>query len=288
MSGSVSSSQPERALVFSLERELTELLGSAQEARWLVEDSIASPAPAESARRLAARRLAGEPLQHILSHWGFRSLEVQVDARALVPRPETEVVAGVAIAELARTGGRLSALEIGTGSGVIACSLACEVGRRLQVVATDLSRAALSLAHQNVVATLGEEVLSAGWAGGGPRVVLTEGSFFEPLAGEAQGSFDLVVSNPPYLASSEWESLDPVVRNHDPYMALVAGELGTEAIEKIVADAPRWLKPTGSLVVEIAPHHQEVALSLAASAGFSESQVLDDLAGRPRVLLARS
>lgn len=241
-----------------------------------LEEAVPSPV-VSTAQSLAARRLAGEPLQHVLGHWGFRTLEVNVDGRALVPRPETEL-----LVELALAGGPAldpaspRALDLGTGSGVIALSLALE-HPRLHAVGVDVSAPALELAAEN------REMLDDRVA---RRVRFLQGSWYEPLSPTDRGAFDLVVANPPYLAAGEWASLDPVVRDYDPYEALVAGPTGLEAIVSVVEGAAEFLRPAGRLLVEIAPHQAEAALRLARRAGFDAAEVTCDLAGRPRVLVA--
>ena len=289
MSASASSVQPEDRL---LARELAGLVGSVREARWIVEEAAGDEV---LARSLAARRAAGLPLQHVLGHFGFRTLDVLTDDRALIPRPETEVVVGVALDELRRLGElrrhddpggpgelrrsgepRLLVADLGTGSGVIACSLVAEAEVPVEVHAVDASGSALALAAENLERT-----------GAGDSVVLHEGSWFDPLPPELAGRLDLVVSNPPYLAEEEWPGLDPVVRDHDPRQALVAGPTGLEDVARVVNGATRWLRPAGSVVVEIAPHQADAAAGLARAAGFVDVRVLPDLVGRPRVLVAR-
>lgn len=284
MSASASSTRPDPRERQELEAELSALVASSQEARWILEDASSHERPAEAARAMARRRAAGEPLQHILSHWAFRHLVVHSDPRALVPRPETEFVVEVALAALGRPSGELTLVDLGTGSGVIAASLALELGPRVRVIATDLSSAALSLARENLVEALGPDCLEEST---GPRVRLLQGSWYGPLEAELRSSIDLIIANPPYLAASEWLELDAVVRCYDPYMALVAGREGTEALEEIVGGASDWLAPDGQLVVEIAPTQEEPALALANSAGLGRAEVRRDLAGRPRVLAAR-
>lgn len=283
MSASVSSTRLEEKERLELEAELSALVSSAQEARWIIEDASFENHLAEAARAMATRRAAGEPLQHVLSHWGFRSLRVRCDSRALVPRPETEFVVEVALEAVSGHAGELTVLELGTGSGVIAASLALELGRRARIVATDLSPAALSLARENLEAALGKECLQVS---SGPSVSLLQGSWYEPVDSSLLSSVDLLVANPPYLAAGEWDELDPVVRRYDPYMALVAGKAGTEALSEITSRAPEWLSSHGVLVVEIAPSQQGEALLLAGAQGFSHREVRSDLAGRPRVLVA--
>ncbi len=245
---------------------------------------MAPPAPEAVAALVAlvARRLAGEPLQHLLRRWSFRGLELRVDRRALVPRPETEVVAGEALAALARPvavrpgdGGALLAADLGTGSGAIACSLVHE-HPGVRVVAVEVDPGALNLARENR-ALLAPEAAA--------RLELRGGSWYEPL-GDLAGSLDVVVANPPYLAAAEWPSLDLVVRDHDPYGALVAGDTGLEAIGAVLEGAPEMLRPGGTVVVELAPPQAEVALDLARRLGAARAEVRPDLARRPRCLVA--
>lgn len=215
----------------------------------------------------------------MLGTWSFRRLELVVDGRALVPRPETEVVAGHALGVLraatAGANGRLVAVDLGTGSGAIACSLVDEEPR-VEVVAVDASPAALELAAVNR-ARLSEH--------GAGRLVLREGCWYEPLS-DLAGEVALVVSNPPYLSRAEWSGLEPVVRDFDPLEALVAGETGLEAIEAVLAGAPAMLRPGGTAVVEIAPHQAASATALARRHGARRAAVHTDLAGRLRCLVA--
>ncbi|MGH9302872.1 MAG: peptide chain release factor N(5)-glutamine methyltransferase, partial [Acidimicrobiales bacterium] len=118
------------------------------------------------------------------------------------------------------------------------------------------------------------------------RIQLLEGDFYEALPASSRGRVDLVVANPPYVSKAEWPLLDPVVRDYDPYSALVAGPSGLEAIEAVISGLPAVLASPGGLVVEIAPHQAAAAAGLAAGAGLSRVEVRVDLAGRPRVLVA--
>lgn len=222
------------------------------------------------------RRLAGEPLQYVLGVWGFRRLDLVVDRRVLIPRPETEVVVEVALEELARQeAGEPLAVDLGTGSGAIALSLALEVPRA-RVWGTDRSPEALAVARANL-AGMGSRVA--------PRVRLVEGDWYDALPGELRGRVDLIVSNPPYVAAVD--PLPAEVAEWEPAGALVAGPTGLEDVTRIVAAARSWLRRPGAVVVEIAPHQAEAAAGLAADAGFDEVQVRPDLAGRLRVLVAR-
>lgn len=235
---------------------------------------------AEALARMVARCRSGEPLQHVLGHWGFRDLDLLVDDRALVPRPETETLVEVALEELARRrrpGSRLRAVDLGTGSGAIACALAVEA-EDVEVVATDCSAKALSLAQENVARLP---------ASAARRVRLAEGDWYAALPRELLGALDLVVSNPPYLSRHEWASLDPVVKDHDPSEALVAGLEGTEALEAVLRGAARWLAPGGAVAVEHAPLQAGRLVAVAARCGLAAVRVEPDLAGLPRVLVAR-
>ena len=250
---------------------------------------------------LAERRAAGEPLQYVLGQWAFRSLELSVDPRVLIPRPETEQVVEVALAELASLidggtaepgGNRVQegpvCLDLGTGSGAIALSLAVEGGALasdLVVWATDSSRDALDVAADNLEA-LGHRDRAAA-----DRVRLVEGRWFGALPADLAGRVDLLVSNPPYIAEADFPSVDPAVRGWEPRDALVApdahGVGGMADIETIIAGASRWLRPTGVLVIEIDPGQAEATLDAARRAGWSRCGTRRDLAGRVRMVVAR-
>ena len=222
------------------------------------------------------RRTAGEPLQYVLGEWGFRTLDLYVDSRVLIPRPETEIVVEVALSELRR----MEVIEpvvvdLGTGSGAIALSCAVEVPDA-EVWATDASADALAVARANLTGQ-GGNVAS--------RVRLLEGDWFAALPAELAGHVALVVSNPPYIGDDE--VLPPDVANWEPTAALRAGPTGLEAIERIVAQVPRWLARPGALVVELAPDQAASAVALAVAAGAAEATVRRDLTDRPRALVAR-
>lgn len=270
------------------------MLGSAAEARWLIEEVADAPWPgaldaaleagAQSHfEKLVARRAAGEPLQYVLGHWAFRHLEVLVDRRVLIPRPETETTVEVALHELdrhrgAQEGGACGAVDLGTGSGAIALCLVSE-RRALRLWATDASAAALEVARANVAALGGRPAA---------RIRLLHGHWWDALPPDLAGRIDLVVSNPPYLSQAEMADLDPVVGDWEPPAALQGGDDGLRAVAEIVGAAGRWLAPGASLVVEIAPHQSAPALAMAGAAGLLDAQVRLDLAGRPRVLVARN
>lgn len=261
-----------------------------QEARWLVQRAsglegaelilrLEEPASLRNGTSffdMLERRLRGEPLQYVLGRWGFRVLELFVDDRVLIPRPETEALTQMALEECRRLAARL-AVDLGTGSGAIALALAVE-WTGMEVWATDVSPDALAVARANV----------AGLGRIGAAVRLAEGSWYEALPAALVGAVDVIVSNPPYVAEFEVEDLPDEVRAWEPVGALVSGPTGLEAIEQIVAEAPRWLAHPGSLVVEIAPHQAAEAEALARAAGFGSAAIWPDLTGRDRILLARA
>jgi release factor glutamine methyltransferase len=279
----------------SLEDSIVTRVGSAQEARWIVEHAGGDR---DLALALADRRSRGEPLQYILGRWPFRTLELTVDRRVLIPRPETEQVVEVALAGLVAGDAGSDpghpapgpvCVDLGTGSGAIALSLAVEGGSRfpgLQVWATDRSPEALAVAGLNLT-DLGRRHRDAA-----SRVYLSEGSWFEALPPGLVGSVDLMVSNPPYIAADDYPGLDPGVREWEPRGALVAatgsnGVGGMAAIELIVAGARRWLRPSGLLVVELDPSQAGSAIAAGRRAGFDDVRAERDLAGRLRMLVAR-
>ena len=227
-------------------------------------------------RGMVERRRTGEPLQYVLGVWAFRRLELVVDRRVLIPRPETELVVDVALAELRALGvERPLAVDLGTGSGAIALSVALELPGA-HVWGTDRSEEALAVARANL-SGMGARVAT--------RVRLAAGDWFGALPPELKGGIDLVVANPPYVGAGE--PLPAEVADWEPAGALVAGPTGLECVDLILAEAPAWLRRPGLAVIEIAPHQAERAVALAIAAGFSHAEVHPDLAGRPRALVAR-
>jgi release factor glutamine methyltransferase len=261
-----------------------------QEARWIVEAASGlSPSelltafddrvPARANDHLGvmlARRRRGEPLQYVIGSWPFRDLDLYVDERVLIPRPETEVVAQHAIA-CAQAFAEPTVVDLGTGSGALALAIACEVPTA-NVWATDASDDALAVASANL-------------AGVGPaatRVRVSQGWWFEALPADLMGEVHVIVSNPPYVAEGELPDLPPEVREFEPRMALVAGPTGLESLSVLISGALDWLVPGGNLVCEIAPHQRGPVLDLCEAVGYAEAVVHRDLAGRDRALVARS
>jgi release factor glutamine methyltransferase len=217
-------------------------------------------------RELVSRRLAREPLAYVLGEWGFRRLMLNVDARALVPRPETEVVVERCLVHLEGIA-EPRVLDVGTGSGAIALALADEVPRA-RVVAVDLSEDALALARENLA--------RADVSG---RVELRRSDL---LAGVA-GPFDLVVSNPPYVPAAEYDSLQPEIRLYEPYGALV----GDGVWRQVAREARRALAPDGWLVLECGDGQAAEVCAGLTALGYAAVLTTQDLAGRERVVEAR-
>lgn len=225
-------------------------------------------------RERVVRRARREPPQYVVGETDFRELALKCDPRALIPRPETEELVGFVLEKLnalrpAGTPARV--LDLGTGTGAIALSFAKErPGTR--VVAADKSADALALARENAE----KNGLAA-------AVEFLRSDWFENVA----GTFDAVVSNPPYLTEAEWASAQPEVREHEPREALVAGDDGLADLEKILRGARAHLAPGGFVALETGIAHRERLRAAALDAGFSETEAKDDLSGRPRFFFAR-
>ncbi len=259
---------------------------SRREALWIAEQASGGDLDVRPTKVAAAhfelmvsRRAAGEPLQYVLGSWGFRELDLWVDARVLIPRPETEQVVEHALAaarSLLATWKWVRIADLGTGSGAIALSLVHELPlSRAEVWATDASEDALAVTRANL----------AGLGRRGAAVRITQGDWFAALPESERGTFALIVSNPPYVANDE--VLPREVADWEPASGLYAGPTGLEAIEVIVAEAPGWLWPDGILVLEIGETQGDAVTALARAAGFTDIAVHPDLAGKPRTLTAR-
>jgi len=244
------------------ERLLARALGLSRIELYTQHDRPLTEAERDAARELVQRRGAREPLAYVLGDWDFRRLTLRTDARALVPRPETEIVVERCL-DLLRGVDEPRVLDVGTGSGAIALALAHEhPGAR--VVATDASQAALDLAQENAREH-------------GLDVTFVQADLLDGL----DGPFDLVVSNPPYVESDELAALEPEVRDWEPRSALVdEGQTG-----RLVADASRVLE--GWLVLEVHERHACDIAALLATTGYDSVRITLDLAGKERVVEAR-
>jgi release factor glutamine methyltransferase len=261
-----------------------ELIGARHEARWLCEVATAldgedfivaldEPATVRMVAHLdamVARYRGGEPLQYVLGRWSFRRLDLAIDRRVLIPRPETELVAGLAIELAAQVPPPRLVADLGTGSGAIGLSLAVELpldGTTVWI--TDTSEAALALASANVT----------GIGRAARNVRVAAGSWFDALpAGER---FDVIVSNPPYVAEGS-PDLEPSVAEWEPIEALLAGPDGLDAIREIVEGAGEHLKEGGWLVLEIGADQGDAVRALYEQAGFADIEIRKDLAGHDR------
>jgi release factor glutamine methyltransferase len=235
---------------------------------------LACPAltPGEQSRldALVGRRLAGEPLQYLEGRVPFGPVEVRVDRRALIPRPETEQLWEVAVGLLGEAGPGTPLVDVGTGSGALALALKAAFPTA-PVYGTDVSPAALQLAGENAAAA-------------GLELALLEGDLLDPLPAALRGRVEMIVSNPPYVSEADWAVLPDEIRLHEPREALVAGPEGTEVLARLADAAYWWLGVGGWLVCEIGETQGAAALGLFAA---YEREVRLDLAGRPRFLVAR-
>jgi release factor glutamine methyltransferase len=224
----------------------------------------------EKIRPLVRRRAQREPLQYVLGESDWFGLKLKVDRRALIPRPETELLAEWVTKLVTVTPARI--LDLGTGSGALALGLATH-WPEAQVTAVDLSGDALALARENAIA-LGLD----------SRVAFVESDWFSTVPTDAP--FDLIVANPPYLSESETAAAEPEVREYEPVKALIAADEGIADLRKIVAAAPRYLSVGGLLAMETGTaQHAELA-RLCVEAGFSRSESKQDLTGRDRFIFA--
>lgn len=216
-------------------------------------------------RPLVKRRGQREPLQYLLGSTGFWSLEFEVTPAVLIPRADTEILVEEALNHAAENG---QLLDVGTGSGAIAISLATELPT-WEITGLDISAAALEVAVRNAE--------NNGVAG---RVVLQQGD----LAELPPQQYDLIVSNPPYIAQHEWDELMPEVRCFEPQQALLAADDGLDCYVKLTGQVASHLKPGGWLLVEIGYQQAEKVQQLFLAAGLQDVFVRDDYAGQPRVV----
>jgi release factor glutamine methyltransferase len=276
--------------------ELAATLGATHEARFICDEVLGpdantpvTDAAIRCARELAARRRSGEPLQYLLGHWPFRTVDLQLNSHVLIPRPETEQVVEVALAELQRLApAKPSLVDAGTGSGAIALSLATELAVKYpngEVWATDASPEALTVAAANWDRVRHHHAATV------LPVTFVAGNWLKGLPPELRGSIDLVIANPPYVAAAEWPELADDVRR-EPRQALVAadgsdGTPGLADVETVLTQALDWLSRPGTAVIELAPQQAEAAVVLARAMGYDHARVEPDLAQRPRALVCR-
>jgi len=248
---------------------------------WLQQDQEPAAELVERFSRAVAQRSSGVPFAYAAGRTGFRTLDLRLDPRALIPRPETEGLVDRVLAWSQRVqpatwnvqrGGRWGVVaDVGTGCGCIALALAV-VGRFERVIAVERSAEAAALARENV-ALVRPSV----------PVEMREGDLLAPLAGQR---YSAIVSNPPYLTEGEYAALDPAVRLFEPREALVSGGDGLTATRALLAGARALLEPGGFLALEIDERRADAVRTLALRYHWSRVALYDDLFGRPRFLLA--
>ena len=222
---------------------------------------------------LLLRRATREPLQYVLGSAPFRNLDLEVGPGVAIPRPETEYLIDVLRTAAGEDRVFEAALDIGTGSGCIAIALADE-GLARTVTATDISPDALLIARRNARACAH------------PGIDFRSGALLDPVAGM---NFDLVLSNPPYLAEEEWRTAEPEVREWEPHLAMVAPDGGLAVVHALVAGLPDILRPGGWAGFEVGKSQTDtVAEMLRGCAQLGEVTVHEDLTGRPRYVFARA
>lgn len=266
--------------------ETERLLGERTVARWLCEeasgverdeflDELDRPATERGVHHLdamVARVRAGEPVQYVLGHWSFRRLDLLVDRRVLIPRPETELLVDHAITAMRDRPRPLTVVDLGTGSGALGLALASELWHSAMTVwLTDVSADALAVARANL----------AGIGRAAACVRLGEGAWFAALPVELRGTVDLVVGNPPYIADAD-PDVEAIVHDWEPHLALYAGVDGLDHIRVIAADAGGWLRPGGVLLLEIGADQARDVTDVLRASGLVDVRILPDLAGRDR------
>lgn len=228
-------------------------------------------------RERIVRRARREPVQYIVGETDFRTLTLKCDSRALIPRPETEELVGYALEKLAEnrpTGTPARVLDLGTGTGAIALAIAAE-RPGTHVIAADISTDALALARENFTLNFEKKGVPA-------DVEFLRSNWFENIT----GTFDAIISNPPYLTDAEWESAEPEVREREPRNALVAENDGLADLEKILRGARERLAPGGFVALETGIAHHACLEEIARNCGFAETKSIADLSDRPRFFFA--
>ena len=272
-------------------------LGNAQEARWLCEhasgmdtnefsveqDQLVTVACAKSLHSMIRDRLSGVPLQYVMKRWAFRHLDVMVDERVLIPRPETEQVVQIALdiaVDIARKNegnGALRVVDLGTGSGVIGLSMAFELGAEAaHVWLTDASVDALDVARANMI----------GIGRAAANVRIAHGSWWNALPQDIAGQIDIAICNPPYIALADSE-VAPDVHMYEPHAALYAHDNGTADLRTVIEGASTWLKQSGWLVLEIGYQQGAEVLAMMTASGLVGAEIKQDLSGRDRIAVGQ-
>lgn len=225
--------------------------------------------------RIISERNTSKPLAYVLNCVTFRGLDLYVDERVLIPRPETELVVQHAIDTLkANDLVQKIVFDIGTGSGAISLSVATEIPNAV-VYASDISFEALEVAKFN------SRSLDLSTS----RISFLKSDVFDEFPIELRGDVDVIISNPPYIGLDETDSIEKSVLYFEPHQALFSGEVGTDHYLQLISKSKDWLKRDGHLIVEISPRHVEFMVKAKAEFGFSSLEIFKDLAGRDRVAI---
>lgn len=223
-----------------------------------------------------SQRSTGMPLAYVLNSISFRELDLYVDERVLIPRQETELLVEHVL-EHCKNIVEPNILEIGIGSGAISLSVAHE-NRGAKVLGVEISDDALKVANLNLAAV----------GSGASRVSFIQGNMFDALDPKYAHSFDVIVSNPPYIGDDERAALPEQVLKFEPEIALFADDEGFASYEIILADAKQWLKEKGVLFLEISPRHKDRILSQSHNHGFSHVEIYTDLSKRERIAVIKN
>ena len=239
-------------------------------------DELVSERSAQHLQSMLARYAKGEPLQYVMGRWAFRRLDLLVDSRVLIPRPETELlvehVTRYALQKIREFGRGVAIADLGTGSGAVGLSVLHELPfESAEVWMTDVSEDALHVARANA-AGVGRNAVGARFG---------HGSWYKALPEDLRGSLDVIVSNPPYIATGD-PLVGESVLNWEPHNALFAGVDGLNDLRAVVSGAVNWLVPGGLLAVEMGFTQANVVSQLFESAGFNNVSVHKDLAGLDR------
>jgi release factor glutamine methyltransferase len=229
---------------------------------------------------LIHKRASHVPLQYITKRVEFMSLDFVVDEGVLIPRPETEILVEAVIKKTDNKlyhDRKITIIDIGTGSGNIAVSLAKNISN-VKIYASDISREALSVANKNV---LRHDVTD--------KIHLLHGNVFEAFSGKVKkGQVDFIVSNPPYVSKLESKKLEPELIDHEPLLALIGGEDGLFFYKQIIKDAAYWIKPGGYLIIEIGETQANSIKNLMQNElHYDEIEIINDLQGKERIISAK-
>ncbi len=223
----------------------------------------------ENYRKFHQRRRTGEPIAYILGEREFYGRKFSVDNRVLVPRPETEILVEITLKRAETFSNLTNILDLCTGSGCVGITLACEQNG-CSVTAVDLSKDALDLAFENAVRLNAE------------KVKFIHSDLFENISKWMR--FDIIVSNPPYIADADITSLPVDVKNFEPHLALAGGSFGTDILLRMIDQSPQWLNMDGILAVEIGCEQGSIVEQLFKTKGFEQVEVTQDYAGLDRVV----